>query len=883
MKIYLFILISFFLSLQSIAQTYQWTKTNGSEQYDELVSLISDDQGNIYSTGAFMGTVDFDPGPNVFNLSAEGGLSDYNIFVQKLDPQGNFIWVKSISGIKYDDGKSIMIDSSGNLIITGRTDIPGADFVGDQIIVFKLDSHGNTIFSKVFGGDSQDFGSSVVVDGKDNIYLIGQYNGTVDFDPGVGVFNLTSKGSDVFIQKLDSNGEFVWVKSVGGSELDFGRNLNIDSQGNLYITGFFSGTSDFDPGDGISIMTSIGAEDAFVLKLNNNGELIWHKSFGSSGIDDAWSSAIDNDGNIIITGHFTESVDFDPNDGVYNLVSNGEDDVFIQKLNNDGEFVWANSLGTIYSDIGQSVDIDASNEIYVTGGLFNTIGYNPNDIIPIANYDIFIHKYSSEGDLLWEKIIGGSDSDEGRVIHVDDFFNIYVGGHFHETVDFNPDETNVDVFISNGYADHFITKYSQENEDPIAYPVDELIGCDDNQDGYSEYFDTSDIQNVVLGSQTGMVVTYYDENNNQLPSPLPNPFINTISNTQNLTIRVTDPVSLLYDETILTLQIISAPNINQPQDLFACDLGSGFSNFDTSNVQNEIIGAQTGLQIRYFDQSGIELPSPLPNSFLNTVSYRQTISARVENSINPICYSDTSFDLIINSLPDIYLDEEYYICNSEPSITLAVSPNFYSYEWSFEDGALLSSAYNVEISNEGNYMLTVTQLENGVICEKSFSFSLIRSVQPVIEKVNYGELGNNFIEIIISDNGDFEYSIDGENYQDSNYFDNIPGGGYTVYARDKDFCGEDSKKLTIIDYPKFFTPNNDGYNDYWQIKGADNFLNSKIFIFDRYGKLLKQLSATSSLGWNGFYNGKKMPSDDYWFSADLGNGKVFSGHFALKF
>jgi len=142
-------------------------------------------------------------------------------------------------------------------------------------------------------------------------------------------------------------------------------------------------------------------------------------------------------------------------------------------------------------------------------------------------------------------------------------------------------------------------------------------------------------------------------------------------------------------------------------------------------------------------------------------------------------------------------------------------------------------------------------------------------------------LGNNFIEIIAASSGSFEYSIDGINYQDSNYFSNIEGGNYTVFVRDKEGCGEDSAEVTIIDYPKFFTPNNDGFNDYWQIKGINKFLNSKIFIFDRYGKILKQLSANSS-GWNGIYNGKLLPSDDYWFSVFLEDKTEFKGHFTLK-
>jgi len=217
----------------------------------------------------------------------------------------------------------------------------------------------------------------------------------------------------------------------------------------------------------------------------------------------------------------------------------------------------------------------------------------------------------------------------------------------------------------------------------------------------------------------------------------------------------------------------------------------------------------------------------------------------------------------------------------EPSITVNVDSGYSSYDWFYQDGTYISNTNNAEITEEGSYTLTVTQIENGIACENSFDFILTHSVLPEIQQVNFGELGNNYIEIITSGDGDFEYSIDGINYQDSNYFLNIQGGMYTVFVRDKDGCGQDSEEVTVIDYPKFFTPNNDGYNDFWQIKGIVNFPNSETLIFDRYGKILARISS-NDLGWNGLYNGKQMMSNDYWFRTDLGNGQTFSGHFSLK-
>lgn len=416
---------------------------------------------------------------------------------------------------------------------------------------------------------------------------------------------------------------------------------------------------------------------------------------------------------------------------------------------------------------------------------------------------------------------------------------------------------------------------------PIANPLQPIYGCDDNNDGISEYFDISNIESLVLNGQTGFLVSYFNEAGIELPLPLPNPYTNSIAFSELITVRVTNPNSTCFSETTLQLQTVTQPNINQPNNLFACNEGNGYAHFDTSLIEQQIIGNQTGLTVTYFDTSNNPLPSPLPLLFQNTEPFSQTINVIIEDTANPNCYSETNFDLIVNELPEINLQDEYFICNLEPSLPLIINSGFNSYNWIYEGGTIVSNTNSVDIADEGNYQLTVTQIENGITCENTFNFTLIRSVLPEIETINFGELGNNFIEIIAFGDGDFEYSIDGNNFQDSNYFSNILGGIYTVFVRDKDGCGQDSEEVTVIDYPKFFTPNNDGFNDFWQIKGIVNFPNSNTLIFDRFGKHLATITS-NEIGWNGQHNGKLMMSNDYWFRTDLGNGRTFSGHFSLK-
>jgi gliding motility-associated-like protein len=417
---------------------------------------------------------------------------------------------------------------------------------------------------------------------------------------------------------------------------------------------------------------------------------------------------------------------------------------------------------------------------------------------------------------------------------------------------------------------------------PIANPLPDLVGCDDNTDGISEYFDISNVENTVLGGQTGMDVTFYDSNDNILVSPLPNPYTNTIPYQEMITVRVTNLSTGCFTETALILGTSVQPQITQPNTLFACDEGNGFGSFDTLNVETQLIGNQTGLNVMYFDVQGTVLPSPLPTYFTNTEAWFQTIYVKVENAFNNMCFSETSFDLVVNELPSVNVDNTYFLCNLEPYLEVSVDSSYDTYEWKYQDGNVISNTFDVQLVNAGVHSVTVGKLSNGILCENTYDFELVRSVLPTITDVKYQELSdNNYIEIIASGDGAFEYSINGLNYQDSNVFNNVLGGIYTVYVRDKYGCGEDFREVTLIDYPQFFTPNGDGFNDFWQIRGITEFPNSKIFIYDRYGKLLKQLATTSN-GWDGTFNGASMPSDDYWFRVYLENGREVRGHFALK-
>ncbi|MBL4735897.1 MAG: SBBP repeat-containing protein, partial [Flavobacteriales bacterium] len=185
-------------------------------------------------------------------------------------------------------------------------------------------------WAKGVGGISSDNGMSVAVDSQGNVYVAGTYWGTSDFDPGMDTFNLTSNGSyDAFLLKLNQFGEFIWARSWGGLIRDEARSISISNQGNVYVTGIFEDTVDFDPGTGIFNLISNGDFDPFAIKLDENGNFIWAKSWGGKNDDESYSIATDSVGNVYITGYYNDVlVDFDPGIGIFNLTINGTADIF---------------------------------------------------------------------------------------------------------------------------------------------------------------------------------------------------------------------------------------------------------------------------------------------------------------------------------------------------------------------------------------------------------------------------------------------------------------------------------------------------------------------------------------------------------------------------
>jgi hypothetical protein len=449
----LFLFFIFIVSKCAIAQQpgWSWAKRIGGTGEDGAQNIAADSSGNLFATGSYNGTVDFDPDTGVFNLIP---ILQSDIFIAKLSIDGNLIWAKSIGGYGPDYATYIVLDpGSGSIYITGYFygtvdfdpdtgvyNLTAASTAYQDIFICKLDSSGNFIWAKSFGGISADNASGLAFsNAEDAVYVTGVFQQAADFDPGPGAYYLQSNGiTDVFILKLNGAGDFVWVKQFGGGLYDLGSAITLDSIGNVYTTGAFAGSVDFDPGPGTYYLSSNSQSgDIFVSKLDSSGNFGWAKSMGGANTDLGYFITCTNTGNpdIYVTGVFLTTCDFDPDTGVLNLVSAGSYDTYVAKLNFDGHLIWAKRIGAGSQDYGYSLTLTPDNRnLFLVGYFNNTVDFDPDTGVYMrtsaGGTDMFISSYDSAGLFNWAKNMGGTVDDVGRAITINPLGGLFFSGEF---------------------------------------------------------------------------------------------------------------------------------------------------------------------------------------------------------------------------------------------------------------------------------------------------------------------------------------------------------------------------------------------------------------------------------------------------------------------
>lgn len=497
-------------------------------------SISADSMDNIYTVGA----LDQNFGPITFNtISGEDSIVPKGLpgsIIQKTNDEGSIVWVKSLESNYGVVANDIVVDHDGDIIITGyyqdSTDFdPGpAQFIDTastiMIFVLKLNQQGDFVWAKTF---KNSFGSSkgitIDVDGNNNIIFAGEFSGTVDFDPDIGVFELTSAGSnDIFICKLDQFGALIWAKSNEGTSIEDCYSMNVDVNNNILLTGRFYSTVDFDPGISTFYLSNTPEEFggmAFVQKLNSSGEFQWANAIGGYGYDFGEDISSDSQGNVYTLGRFSEDIDLDPGAGDLTITSAGNQDVFIQKVDSSGNLIWAKTFGGIAYDYGRSISVSDDGNIYICGYFENTIDLDPSAdsafFTATAYYDAFLLKLDTAGNYIWGAAYHGNSYEHPARMVLDSKNNLCIVGFFEGTCDFDPSGTNsynMQTSVRTSYVvkfhEGFVSMPQVEREaEIISYP---------NPFGDKIYFNNPErIERILIFNLIGEEVGefYINENN----------------------------------------------------------------------------------------------------------------------------------------------------------------------------------------------------------------------------------------------------------------------------------------------------------------------------------------------------------------------------------
>ena len=833
----------FFCILASINLTgqfvnFDWVKSfvRAAGISYELNHIGVDQSENVYHSGNFSNTKDLDPGPGVYNISCP--LS--GVFITKLNQYGNFLWGANISGNRFTHITSQFTDSFGNTYITGR------------------------------------------------------FSGTTDFDPGSGVYNLSvvENTSAIFILKLGTNGEFKWAKKIGDVGSNSGVSIVADNSGNVYITGNFVNSVDFDPGPGVYMLGQV-LTNAFVLKLDSNGNFVFARAFLSNSGSHGYYIKLDNSGNIYVSGIFSGTTDFDPGPNVFNL-STGLSvfSSYLMKLNITGNFVWAKK------DAGGPFVVDAAQNIFT--------------------FDSNLSKYDPNGNLLWVKVTGGAPfsfdlSNHISPIDIDTIGNIYINSIFRYTQDFDPGPGIFTMSTFNGGydSDVFFSRFDNNGNFIWSkkfgsfaddFPFSIKIDASGNIYSTGIYYGTVDfdpnpgIYSVTAPNFANVYVHKMNRCNAASGTSL---FVNSCynyilnNNTYNTTGTYYQTLqNISACDSLITLHL-TIDGLNDTTAATSCDsyLWRGYTLTNSGFYRDTVLSPQgcssifnLNLIIKSKSIATINISlcegqtyagHTLQGIYIDTLAASNGCdSIRTLNlTVKPKKYS-TIYQTICNgnsssgySLPGIYVDTFASVsgCDSIRTLDLSFNP-----------------VYSITINKnicEGQTFLGHSQ--SGTYTDKFFTANGCDSMVTtnlVVDKIPRITLGKDTTlclgEKLLLKPDQFQTYL----WQDGstkNYFNVSESGQYLLTVTNG--CGSATAKKNVRFekclslFPNAFSPNGDGKNDLFRITNGINLNNFNLQIFNRYGERIFETNS-STKGWDGTFKNIKQDTGAFTWQCTFSEG-----------
>ncbi|MEZ4746645.1 MAG: SBBP repeat-containing protein [Calditrichia bacterium] len=419
---------------------FQWAIQAGGNGFDKATAICRDAAGNLILTGYFQNTATF----GSTDLTSAGFR---DVFIAKYDANGNFVWAQQAGGFDEDEGFGIAADGAGNITVTGYFkntatfgDTSLTSTGSSDIFIVRYDGDGNLLWARQAGGSNLDQGNGVATDSEGNALVTGYFNLTATF----GDTSFTSDGNyDVFVAKYAANGDFMWAQQAGGSFFDQGNGIATDGNGNALVTGKFSGNAAFGDTTIISLQFN-----TFVAKYDANGNFMWAEKAGGQPADFGSGISGAADGSSVATGYFQGIGDF----GGIGMTSAGSGDIFIAKYDATGAVGWARQFGGTDLDQGFCIARDDAGDTFVSGFFAGTATFGDTAFTSIGK-DVFVAKMDTDGNVLWAANGGGAGIDEGYGIVADGSGGAIVTGLFQGTATFGSNVLN-----SNGQDDIFIAK-----------------------------------------------------------------------------------------------------------------------------------------------------------------------------------------------------------------------------------------------------------------------------------------------------------------------------------------------------------------------------------------------------------------------------------------
>ncbi len=825
---------SCFIVCLDLNSNFQWVKSfgNGNASVNDISTDIS---GNVIITGSYQNSITLASQ----TITSNGGD---DIFVAKWDGNGNPQWIKGFGGntTSIDEGNGIATSTNGDIYVIGNfqgtVDFdPNSSVVNItsngayDFFVQKLNSSGNLIWVKSIGGSGSDKGNGITIDSNNDIIFTGYNNGIVDFNPGIGVNNLSPSTINAFICKWDGNANFIWAKSIISTSNPQGFYITSDSQNNYYITGITQGTADFDPSNSETFnLTASGGSNTFILKLTTLGDFTWAGILTgeANNYTNESASVHVNQNSIYISGNFRGQVDFNPSEDLTNyLTSISHTGVtpnyyspYLLKLN----YCPSNSSSFSISQC-QPYTWSSNNTTYSASGTYT---------------DTLVNIFGCDSIITLNLTILPNQSNSVSISQCDSYTSP-IGNTYNSSGTYTETYSNVN-------------------------------GCDSI---VSINLTITNIQNTVTVSACGNYISPLGNNYNSSGTYQEN--YTTSNGCDSLvTIQLTINNSITINETKTACSSYLSPSGNtytqsgQYYDTLITSLGC-----DSIIITQLTILTPTQASISPVVCSSYTSPSGIV--YNQTGTYIDTLQ-----NLNG-CDSIITINLSVVGTLNVNAGPDITICSGE-NITLN-GAGASAYSWS--NGVSNNIPFSPTVTT--NYEVIGTD-GNGCSGKDSILVSVNNPPTIAFNSILPDCEGGISGSINVSATGSIPFSYQWSNGSNTQNLLNVSTGNYGVTVTDANGCSsganfdlQDGEGDCLI-VPTGFSPNGDNENDTWNIIGIEQFTKNQVQVFNRWGQTVFESKGTA-VNWNGSYNDKLLPIADYYFVVDLGNGQVFNGTLTIKY